>query len=72
MNSLRNLCFKTQQINHTYPFCPRTDIPLINKVSEAYFINISKDEIKFNAKVNWYPSSVKQKYINWIKNIKDR
>ena len=72
----RNLIYKTKQINHTYPYCPRTHTPLINKVSEAYFINVSKQEVKdkllkFNENVNWYPSSAKQKYINWIKNIKD-
>ena len=73
---LRNLCFKTKQINHSYPYCSRSHTPLINKVSEAYFINVSRDDVKeillkLNENVNWYPSNAKQKYINWLKNIKD-
>ena len=63
------------QITHSYPFCPRSDTPLIYKAVSAWFIEIPSiipkmlDNIKTS---HWVPNFVKEKrFANWITNARD-
>ncbi len=67
--------FKKQKISHEYPHCWRCDTPLIYYSMPSYYIRVSKmtkDLVKANSKVHWYPSYVGEKrFANWLANARD-
>jgi isoleucyl-tRNA synthetase len=63
------------QLTHSYPFCWRSDTPLIYKAVPSWFVKISDsipsmlDNIKGS---HWVPSHIKEKrFANWIANSPD-
>ena len=72
---IRNLLLKTQVYTHSYPFCYRTDTPLIYKVTSSYFVKVTQlkdDLIANNEKVSWYPSFIGSgRFNSWLENVKD-
>lgn len=60
---------------HSYPFCWRTDTPLIYMAVPSFFINVTslKDKlIENNKKVNWTPSHVGTgQFHQWLSNARD-
>jgi isoleucyl-tRNA synthetase len=66
---------KSEKIKHSYPYCWRTDYPLIYLAKDAWFLNVQKiipDLIKNNNKIIWYPEHVgTERFVNWIKNSPD-
>jgi isoleucyl-tRNA synthetase len=60
---------------HSYPFCWRSDTPLIYKAVPSWFVAVEslKDKlIKNNAQTYWVPDSVKVKrFHNWLADAKD-
>ena len=38
----RHIHLKTQQIKHEYPFCYRTDTPLVYKVCKSFYVDVQK------------------------------
>ena len=57
----KNLIFKEEKINHSYPFCYRCNTPLIYKSQNAWFLNVQKlkDQMKAtNKKINWVPQHI--------------
>ncbi|KAI3433769.1 hypothetical protein D9Q98_003575 [Chlorella vulgaris] len=60
---------------HSYPFCWRSDTPLIYKAVPSWFVRV--EEIKpqllaNNEKTYWVPSYVKEKrFHNWLENARD-
>jgi isoleucyl-tRNA synthetase len=63
------------QITHSYPFCWRSDTPLIYRTVPSWFIRI-QDSIPQMLKniegSHWVPSFVKEKrFANWIQNSPD-
>jgi isoleucyl-tRNA synthetase len=67
--------FKTELIKHSYPYCWRTDTPLINRTTDSYYIKVTalKDRmVELNKTVNWYPEEIgKNRFHNWLANAKD-
>ncbi len=67
--------FKTEMHPHTYPFCYRTDTPLIYKIVPSFFLAVTKIKDKIienNKKVNWSPSHIgENRFNNWLENIRD-
>lgn len=63
------------QINHSYPFCWRSDTPLLYRTVPAWFVKIGDiipDMLDNVAKTNWVPNSIKEKrFSNWISNARD-
>ncbi|XP_055844017.1 isoleucine--tRNA ligase, cytoplasmic-like [Episyrphus balteatus] len=63
------------QIIHSYPFCWRSDTPLIYKAVPSWFIRVEKltDQLLANnAQTQWVPDVVKEKrFANWLKNARD-
>ena len=54
---------KKEQITHSYPFCWRTDTPLIYKAMSSWFVKVTdfKDEmLQNNHQIHWIPDNVKQ------------
>ena len=71
----RGLLVRKEQYNHSYPFCWRTDTPLIYKAMDAWFIGVTKirdQMLENNKKINWYPAHVGSgRFQNWLENTKD-
>lgn len=63
------------QINHSYPFCWRSDTPLLYRTVPAWFVKIGDiipDMLSNVAKTNWVPNTIKEKrFSNWISNARD-
>ena len=60
---------------HSYPFCPRTDTPLIYRAIEAWYVRVEDLHERLaanNASVHWVPQAVGEKrFGNWLKEAKD-
>ncbi|EEP82355.1 isoleucyl-tRNA synthetase [Uncinocarpus reesii 1704] len=63
------------QITHSYPFCWRSDTPLIYKAVPAWFVKIGPiipDMLKGIEDSYWVPSFVKdRRFASWISNARD-
>lgn len=63
------------QIEHNYPFCWRSDTPLIYKAVPSWFIRVEtiRDRLMDkNSKIHWVPSHVGEKrFHNWLKDARD-
>lgn len=70
-----NQIFKSEKIKHNYPYCWRTDFPLIYLATDAWFMNVQKiipELIENNKQIHWYPSYVgTERFANWIKDSPD-
>ncbi|QLG74830.1 hypothetical protein HG535_0H01570 [Zygotorulaspora mrakii] len=63
------------QIRHSYPFCWRSDTPLLYRTVPAWFVRVKEiipqmlDSVQ---KSHWVPSAIKEKrFSNWISNARD-
>lgn len=63
------------QITHSYPFCWRSDTPLIYRAVPAWFVKVGPvipTMLKGIEDSHWVPSFVKDKrFANWIQNARD-
>jgi isoleucyl-tRNA synthetase len=66
---------KLQNITHQYPYCYRTETPLIYRVCESFYVNIQLIKnrmIQLNKEINWYPSSIGSGRFNqWLEGSRD-
>ncbi|RID72726.1 hypothetical protein BRARA_C04605 [Brassica rapa] len=67
---------KTGSFTHEYPFCPRSDTPLLNRALPSWFMRVDeqlKEQLLENTKeTHWVPSHVKDKrFHNWLENARD-
>lgn len=67
--------FKHETIKHSYPFCERTDEPLIYRAIPAWFVRVEdlKDRlVANNKKINWVPEHIKSGRMGkWLENARD-
>jgi isoleucyl-tRNA synthetase len=60
---------------HSYPFCWRSNTPLIYKAVPSWFVSVEKIKDKLianNAKTRWVPAFVQEKrFHNWLVDAKD-
>lgn len=72
---LRNKMFRDTTCNHNYPFCWRSDTPLIYRAVPSWFIRVEQARDKLlekNADTYWVPEYVKEKrFANWLKDARD-
>lgn len=64
---------KKEMYRHKYPYCWRTDQPLIFKAVSCYFIDvpkIQKELLKNNGKVNWQPDTIGNRMHDWLINVR--
>lgn len=66
---------KKDTYRHSYPFCWRSDTPLIYKAVPSWFVRVEamRDSLlKNNGQTNWVPAFVKEKrFHNWLANARD-
>ena len=62
-------------IVHSYPFCPRSDTPLIYKAIPLWYVRveaIKEQLIANNEAINWVPDHIQQgRFGKWLANAKD-
>jgi isoleucyl-tRNA synthetase len=62
-------------IVHSYPFCDRTDTPLIYRAIEAWYVRVEDARERLaasNATIHWTPDYVGDKrFGNWLREAKD-
>lgn len=67
--------FSHSTINHRYPFCWRSDTPLIYKAVQTWFVaveTIREDLLKSNEQITWMPSHIKEgRFGKWLENARD-
>ncbi|CAF4446091.1 unnamed protein product [Rotaria sp. Silwood2] len=60
---------------HAYPFCLRSDTPLIYRFTPSWFIRVEgmiDRLLANNSKINWIPDYVKEKrFDNWLRDTRD-
>ena len=67
--------FHQATIHHRYPFCWRSDTPLIYKAVASWFVAVEKIKdklLKANSKTTWVPSHLKEgRFGKWLEGARD-
>ena len=67
--------FHHGQVRHRYPFCWRSDTPLIYKAVRTWFVAVEKIKDKMlaaNQKIHWVPDHIKEgRFGKWLENARD-
>ncbi len=71
----RRLIVRHEQIRHSYPFCWRTETPLIYKAIPTWFVNVEsfRDKmVEVNKNIHWVPEAVgDRRFGNWLEGARD-
>lgn len=71
----RNRLVQSGQVKHSYPFCWRSETPLIYKAVPSWFVRVeqmSQDLLNSSEATYWVPEYVKEKrFGNWLKEARD-
>ena len=67
--------YEQSVVVHSYPFCPRSDTPLIYKAIPSWYVNveeIKKKIIASNQQINWVPEHIKDgRFGKWLDGARD-
>jgi isoleucyl-tRNA synthetase len=67
--------FKQDTVQHSYPFCYRSDTPLIYKAVSSWFVAVEKIKdnlVKNNKATAWVPDHLRDgRFGNWLENARD-
>ncbi|KYG63763.1 isoleucine--tRNA ligase [Bdellovibrio bacteriovorus] len=67
--------FKQDTIQHSYPFCYRSDTPLIYRAVSSWFVSVEKIKeqlIAANKTTTWVPDHLRDgRFGNWLENARD-
>lgn len=67
--------YEQSVIVHSYPFCPRSDTPLIYKAIPSWYVNVEsfKDRLlKSNEQIHWVPGHIKDgRFGKWLEGARD-
>lgn len=68
-------CMKSEKVKHNYPYCWRTDHPLVYLATDAWFLKVKSiipAILENNSKIKWYPEYVgTERFANWIRSAPD-
>lgn len=71
----QGLLFKHETIQHSYPYCYRSDTPLIYKAVSSWFVAVEKIKdnlVKNNQTTAWVPDHLRDgRFGNWLENARD-
>lgn len=72
---LKDMFHDKKQHHTNFPFCWRSDTPLINKAVNSWFVKVEdiKDRmVELNRTINWVPGNIGEKRMeNWLKSSRD-
>lgn len=67
--------FKQDTLQHSYPFCYRSDTPLIYRAVSSWFVAVEKIKdnlVKNNQTTAWVPDHLRDgRFGNWLENARD-
>ncbi len=67
--------FAKEQITHNYPFCWRSETPLIYRAVGSWFIKVEDMRerlVELNKTINWYPGNIGSgRFHQWLSNARD-
>lgn len=67
--------FKHESIQHSYPFCERSDTPLMNKAISAWYVKVEdlqEEMLKNNEDIHWVPGHIKAgRFGKWLGQARD-
>lgn len=67
--------FAKESITHKFPFCPRSDTPIVYRAVNTWFLSVQKiksDIVANNRMINWHPEVIGAgRFANWLENAKD-
>jgi isoleucyl-tRNA synthetase len=67
--------FKQDTVQHSYPYCYRSDTPLIYKAVSSWFVAVEKIKdnlVKNNKTTAWVPDHLRDgRFGNWLENARD-
>jgi len=62
--------YNQEVINHSYPFCPRSDTPIIYRTIDSWYVKVEQmreDLARSNDNINWIPEHIKSGRMgNWL------
>jgi isoleucyl-tRNA synthetase len=71
----RELLFKKERYEHSYPHCWRCHTPLIYYARDSWYIRMSSLRSKLvaeNESINWEPAHIREgRFGEWLKDVKD-
>ncbi len=71
----RGLLYHLEQYLHDYPFCWRSDTPLIYRAVSCWFVEVTRIQdnlINNNKLINWSPKWVgSNRFGDWLENVRD-
>lgn len=71
----QGLLVKRENFLHPYPFCYRTDAPLIYRAMSSWFVDVQKIKdvmLQSNEQINWVPSHLKHgRFGKWLEGARD-
>jgi isoleucyl-tRNA synthetase len=71
----KNMYFDKRQITHNYPFCWRSNTPLIYKAVSSWFVKVEDMQdklVELNKNINWIPNNIGSgRFNNWLANARD-
>ncbi|RNF08377.1 isoleucine--tRNA ligase [Trypanosoma rangeli] len=71
----KGLLHSKGSVAHSYPFCWRSETPLIYKAVDSWFVNVESMHdrlLEANSKTEWVPNFVKtRRFSNWLEGAKD-
>lgn len=71
----RGVVVRHEQINHPYPYCYRTETPLIYKAIPTWFVRVESFRhrmVELNQEIHWVPEYVGDKrFGNWLADARD-
>ncbi len=66
---------KKEQYTHSYPFCWRTDTPLMYKAMSSWFVKVTDfrdDMVNNNQQITWIPGHIKDgRFGKWLEGARD-
>jgi isoleucyl-tRNA synthetase len=67
--------FKQETLDHSYPFCYRSDTPLIYRAVSSWFVSVEKIKERLivnNKTTAWVPDHLRDgRFGNWLENARD-
>jgi isoleucyl-tRNA synthetase len=71
----QGLLLKSETFQHNYPFCERSDTPLIYKAISSWFVAVEKIKDRMqehNKGIHWVPAHIRDgRFGKWLENARD-
>ena len=71
----RGVLFRHDSIEHSYPYCWRTDTPIIYRAMNSWYVEVTsiRDRmVELNQQINWIPGHVRDgRFGKWLEGARD-